>query len=69
MEIQSLLFSRKKWEEVDAKEWAREHGYKAGKTDVSPKYIRIRQMPLERFAVLRTKTLSADEGIKAIVGR
>lgn len=56
-----------------AKAWARSHGFRYGKVDVSgsrAQYIRLRQHdPSEyRPSTFRTISLDADETVKAIVG-
>jgi hypothetical protein len=43
--VQTLLFPRDKFTPATATAWARSHGFKSGKTDVTDKYIRIRQLP------------------------
>ena len=68
MEVQSLLFSRDAGWTVDkAKQWAKEHGYKYGKVDVTEQYIRIRQFSPKGLKVKRTITLG--RGIRAVVAR
>lgn len=48
MEVQSLLFSRAEgWTTSKAKQWAKSHGYKHGKVDVTDQYIRLRQFDPE----------------------
>jgi len=68
MDIQSLLFSRADgWTASKAKEWARSHGYKHGKVDVTDQYVRIRQFSPKGLKVKRTITLG--RGIRAVVAR
>ena len=68
MEVQSLLFSRAEgWTTSKAKQWAKSHGYKHGKVDVTDQYIRLRQFDPKGLKVKRTKTFG--HGIKAIVAR
>jgi hypothetical protein len=63
-EIQSLLFD-KQWTPAEAREWARSHGYRAGKVHVTDDFIRLRQFPPVEGAEKRTITLG--QGIKAIL--
>lgn len=63
-EIQSLLFN-KEWTPAEAKRWATEHGYKAGKVHVTDDYIRLRQFPPIEGTEKRTITLG--QGIKAVL--
>jgi hypothetical protein len=67
MDIQSLLFGRNEWTEGKAKDWAKSHGYKYGKTDITDQYIRIRQFDPKGLKVKRTITLG--RGIRAVVAR
>jgi hypothetical protein len=63
-EIQSLLFD-KQWTPAEAKRWATEHGYKAGKVDVTDNYIRLRQFtPIDGT---EKRTITLGQGIKAIL--
>lgn len=63
-EIQSLLFD-KQWTVPEAKDWARDHGYKAVKVHVTDDYIRLRQFEPRANAEKRTITLG--QGIKAVI--
>ena len=68
MDIQSLLFSRADgWTAGKAKEWAKSHGYKHGKVDVTDQYVRLRQFDPKGLKVKRTITLG--RGIRAVVAR
>jgi chemotaxis protein histidine kinase CheA len=68
MQTQSLLFSRADgWTESKAKEWAKEHGYKSNKVDVTDQYIRLRQLDPKKFTVKRT--VPFGKGIRAVVAR
>jgi hypothetical protein len=68
MSAQSLLFDRSAgWTESKAKSWARSHGYKYGKLDVTDQYIRIRQFDPKGTKVKRT--IPFGRGIRAVVAR
>jgi hypothetical protein len=68
MDIQSLLFGRDAgWTEGEAKQWAKSHGYKHGKVDITDQYVRIRQFDPSGLKVKRTITLG--RGIRAVVAR
>src|SRR5574341_4162 len=43
--VQTLLFPRTKFTPASASAWARSHGFKSGKIDVTDQYVRIRQLP------------------------
>jgi hypothetical protein len=64
--VQTLLFSRDRYSSSSARAWARSHGYKSGKVDVTANNIRIRQESPGKFRRLRTITFG--HGIKAVVG-
>lgn len=65
--VQSLLLPRSKFSPATAKAWARSHGYRATKVDVTDRYIRLRQAAPGSFARLRTVPFGSG-GIKAVVG-
>jgi hypothetical protein len=67
MRIQSLLFSRPSYTPSSAKRWAKAHGYRTGKVDVTDRFVRLRQLDPSRFKTLRTFTLG--RGIRAVGGR
>jgi len=68
MSAQSLLFDRSAgWTESKAKAWAKSHGYRYGKVDVTDQYIRIRQFDPKGFKVKRT--VPFGKGIRAVVAR
>lgn len=43
--VQTLLFPRSSFSPSSAKAWARKHGFRSGKIDVTDQYVRIRQLP------------------------
>jgi hypothetical protein len=68
MEVQSLLFDRGSgWNESKSKAWAKAHGYKYGKVDVTDQYVRIRQSDPKGSQVKRT--VPFGRGIRAVVAR
>jgi hypothetical protein len=68
-EVQTLLFSRAAgWDTRDAKAWAHKHGYHAGKTDVTDRYVRLRQEDPSQFRRMRTVSFGNRKGIRAVVG-
>jgi hypothetical protein len=68
MRTQSLLFDRAAgWTPEKAKAWARSHGYKSGKVDVTDQYVRLRQLDPKGFTVKRT--VPFGKGIRAVVAR
>ena len=68
MQTQSLLFDRSAgWTVEKAKEWAKQHGHKISKVDVTDRYIRLRQLDPKKFTVKRT--VPFGKGIRAVVAR
>lgn len=68
--VQTLLLPRSKFTPTEALDWARSHGYRATKTDVTAQYIRIRQKPPSEFKSGSLRTIPfGDSGIRAVVGR
>ena len=65
-QVQTLLFPRDSYSPNAAKTWAKRHGFKYGKVDVTDRYVRLRQLPPEGFARMRTVTIG--KGVKAVVG-
>lgn len=66
--VQSLLFGRDAgWTAGKAKSWAKSHGYRYGKVDVTDQYIRIRQLDPKGLKVKRT--VPFGKGIRAVVAR
>lgn len=66
LSIQSLLFPKDKFTESQAKKWARDHGFKVMKVDVTENFIRLRQKSPSNFKNFRTKELEGSGGVKAI---
>ena len=68
MSAQSLLFDRSAgWTESKAKAWAKSHGYRYGKVDITDQYIRLRQFDPKGTKIKRT--IPFGRGIRAIVAR
>lgn len=67
MYVQSLLFPTDRYNVPMAKTWARRHGYKSGKVELSSDYIHLVQADPAMFAVIRT--IPFGKGIKAHVAR
>jgi hypothetical protein len=62
--VQSLLFRRDDgWTERRAKNWARDHGFKTSKVDLTDEHIRLRQRPPGG----RMRTVQFGHGISAVM--
>jgi hypothetical protein len=66
--VQTLVFNRKQWSIPRAKDWARKHGYRAGKVDVNTSSIRLRQVDPRRVRVVGSKRFGRA-GITAVFAR
>ena len=66
--IQSLIFPRSDFSESQAKEWAKSHGYKAPKTDITKNSIRIRQFPPSKIKSGDScRTIPLGSEVKAVL--
>lgn len=63
--VQSLLFDRRDWTELRAKDWAQSHGYHYGQVDVTERKIRVRQREPVPGVPCRIKAFG--KGIQAIL--
>lgn len=66
--VQSLVFSRKKFTPAGAVEWARQHGFSHDKEDVTPNTIRLRQESPTHFKSGSLRTKEFGRGVSAIIG-
>ena len=69
--IQTLIFPLTQFTQKKASKWARDHGFRIQKIDVTSQSIRIRQQPVELFTKgsFRTITLPSRTGtIRAVIG-
>lgn len=71
-QVQTLLFPRASWNRRDSAAWARRHGFRASKADVTEDHIRYRQENPDQFQTGSFRTISLATGrqpIKAVIGR
>lgn len=66
MEVQSLLFSKDKFNKSEAESWAAKHDYKTAVDEKSDSF-RMRQKPPFKFKKGSFRTIDITEGIKAVV--
>lgn len=64
--VQSILFDRKVWTLAKARRWAKSHGFKDSKVDVTEASYRIRQISPSKIKVVGQKIFK--KGIKAVIG-
>ena len=67
-EIQTLVFSKDKFTEKQARDFAKRNDFKTTKIDTAGPSFRIRQRDPGDFTRLRTITLPGSDGVKATVG-
>lgn len=65
--IQSLIFDRSKFSGTQARDWARSHGFKVTKIDVTANTIRIRQFPPSSANKQTFGTIRLKDGVQATV--
>ena len=67
-EIQSLIFPKNKFSESEARRWAKSHGFKAPKTDMTKNSIRIRQLSPSKIKSGDTcRTIPLGSDVKAVL--
>lgn len=67
MKVQSLIFSKKRFDRDSAVKWAKSHGFQAAKVDEKTNTFRIRQRNPSEFETFRTITFKP--GLKAVVAK
>lgn len=67
-EVQTVIFDKDVFSRADAKEWAHDHGFLAGKIDEKENTFRMRQQDPSAFTHGTFRTISLTEGVKAVVG-
>lgn len=65
--VQSLIFSKEKFTENSAKEWAENHNYKFGYADEKEETFRIRQKNPKYFDSDSFRTIDITDGIQAVI--
>lgn len=64
--VQTILFPKRRFTTAKAKAWAKKHGYRYGKVDVTKNYLRLRQLDPKKVKVRATVTLA--KGVLAVIG-
>ena len=67
-EVQSLMFSKGKFTGRSALKWAKEHGFPSKKVHETAKLFRVRVSPPGVFHRGALRTITIDEGVRAVVG-
>ncbi len=66
-DVQTLIFSKKKFTSEKAKAWAKSHGYKSGDVDTTGDSHRLRQR--EPGGMKGFHTIELTDGVKAVIGK
>lgn len=69
LNIQTLLFDRERFNESQAKRWAREHGFRYGAVDTTDDYHRLRQLDPGDLQAGSFRTFDLTPGVRAVGGR
>lgn len=69
IEVQTLVFSKSKFNDDEAKQWATDHGFKADAFEKGDATITIEQFAAEKCVEGSERTIQLEEGVKAIVCR
>ena len=67
-QIQSIIFKKRYWNEVRAKNWLREHNFDGLEVDETQSYLRFRQEDPHLFSEGSYRTINLTKSIKAVVG-
>ena len=70
MEVQSVLFNKKKYTKAQAEKWIRENGYKVKKVDITENLRRYRQLDPKLFNqnTYRMKKIKGND-LMLVVGK
>jgi len=69
MVTQTLIFSKERFKTADAaKEWAKDHGFKAPAVDETENSFRLRQREPGEFVEGSLRTISLTDGVQAVQG-
>lgn len=67
-EVQTLIFSKDDFTQKQAKAWAKKGGFKHGKVDDTEDSYRLRQVDPDEFKRGSFRTITMDDGVKAVIG-
>ncbi len=65
--VQSLVFSKKKFNRASARSWAKSHGFKNSKVDITKNSVRLRQLSPGRCVSGSFRTKSLTTGVSAVM--
>ena len=67
--VQSLIFSKTKFNRSSARTWAKDHGYKASKVEITKHSLKLRQLPPGRCVTGSLRTEQLTKGVSAIMAQ
>ena len=65
--VQSLIFKKSKFTRASARTWAKKHGFKNSKVDITTNSIRLRQIDPGRCKSGSFRTKSLTTGVSAVL--
>lgn len=65
--VQSLIFKKSKFTRASARTWAKNHGFKNSKVDITTNSIRLRQFDPGRCKSGNFKTKPVTPGVKVVL--
>lgn len=67
-EIQTLIFSKEKFNREQAVKWAKDHDFKSDSVDETSTSFRLRQKEPSDFQDGSFRTIDITDGVKAVIG-
>ncbi len=67
--IQTLIFSKERFDRAQATQWAKDHDRRADKIDETENSFRLRQREPGEFKDGSLRTITLTDGVKAVIGR
>jgi HK97 family phage prohead protease len=67
--VQTLIFSKEKFTQQQAIDWAKQHDYRVDKVDETEDSYRLRQREPGDFQEGSFRTINLTEGVSAVIGR
>ncbi len=68
-EVQTLIFSKPKFDRAGAIKWAKDHDFRSDKVDETSTSFRLRQKNPGEFQEGSFRTIELADGVKAVIGK
>lgn len=65
--VQSLVFDKKEFNRASARSWAKSHGFKSSKVDITKNSVRLRQISPGRCVTGSFRTKQLTKGVSAVM--